>query len=160
MKFRLSLFGDALLGSAVPLGGDPITAFQIVPLLGLRTATVLYNCKPIVGDVVKARFIATNCGERPLEVVRSIPAGRERDLEYSERNSTPLLPGESLEHCVFRSWDAAGAHQLTLMYEVRCPGQPFARLTYPPVAIRVSTPKADKLAQWIWGARATHQRAR
>jgi hypothetical protein len=33
MKFRMSMFVDAFLGSGVPLAGDPITSFQIVPLL-------------------------------------------------------------------------------------------------------------------------------
>ena len=87
MKFRMSLFVDAFLGSGVPIAGDPITSFQIVPLLGLRTGTVLDNCKPMAQDVVKLRFIATNCGERRLEIVRSIQDDRERDDEYSANNS-------------------------------------------------------------------------
>jgi hypothetical protein len=66
MKFKMSLFVDAFLGSGVPLAGDPITSFQNVPLLGLQTATVLDNCAPMARDVVKVRFIARNCGERLL----------------------------------------------------------------------------------------------
>src|SRR5882724_4179356 len=145
MKFGMSLFVDAFLGSGVPLGGDPITSFEIFPFLGLRTATVLDNCKPLVGDVVKARFIATNCGERRLEVVRAIHAGRERHHEYSGHNAIPLLPGESLEYAIFRSWDTAGEHQLTLAYEARRDGQPFARLAYPTVVVRVRAPEISKL---------------
>jgi hypothetical protein len=64
MKLRMSMFVDAFLGAGVPLGGDPITSFQNVPLLELRTGTVLNNCKPTVGDVVNVRLIGTNCGER------------------------------------------------------------------------------------------------
>src|SRR5579864_4695040 len=116
MKFRPSIFVDAVLGSGVPLGGDPITSFQVIPLLGLRTATVLDNCKPMVRDVVKIRFKATNYGEREIEVVRCIHEDRERDQEYSGSNATILLPGESLEYSVFRSWDAPGEHQITLGY--------------------------------------------
>jgi hypothetical protein len=144
------MFVDAFLGSGVPLGGDPITSFQIAPLLGLRTATILDNCNPMVRGLVKARFIATNCGERGIEVVRCVQAGRERDHEYSEHNAITLLPGESLEYSIFRSWDAPGAHQLTLAYEARCAGHPFARLTYPAVAIHVRAP----LAPWSLWARA------
>lgn len=155
-KFRMSMFADAFLGSGVPLLGDPITSFQVVPLLGLRTATILHNCNPMVGEVVKVRFMATNCGERGIEIVRSIETSRERDDEYSAHNATTLLPGESFEYSVFRSWDAPGAHQVTLGYEARCAGQPFARLTYPEVAIHVRTPEANKWMHWIMLARAAH----
>jgi hypothetical protein len=117
----------------------------MVPALGLRTATILHNSRPMVCDAIKVRFIATNCGEKRLEVVRSIEAGRERNHEYSEHNATTLLPGESLEYSVFRSWDAPGEHQLTLAYEARCAAQPFARLTYPTVAVRVRHPEANEV---------------
>src|SRR5579862_8328918 len=117
MKFRPSTLVDAFLGSDVPLGGDPITSFHVVPLLGLRTATVLNNSSPVVRDVVKVRFMATNCGKRPIEVVRCVQADREQEHEYSESNATALLPGESLEYSIFRSWDTPGEHQLTLTYE-------------------------------------------
>jgi len=149
---------DAFLVSGVPLAGDPITLFQNVSLLGLRTGTVLNNCKPAVRDVVKIRFIATNCGERRIEIVRSIQDGQERDRDYSENNSITLLPGESLEFSIFRSWDAPGDHQLTVAYEARCAGLPFARLSYPTVAIRVRLPEADKLMHWILGVRPAHPR--
>jgi hypothetical protein len=152
--FRMSMFGDAFLGSGVPLAGDPITSFQLVPLLGLRAATVLDNCRPVVRDIVKVRFIATNCGEKRLEVVRSIEADRDRDHEYSERNSITLLPGESSEFSIFRSWDAPGQHQLTLAYEARGDDLPFARLTYPTVAIHVRVPDTNILMNWILWARA------
>jgi hypothetical protein len=155
MRFRMSTFVDAFLGSGVPLGGDPITSFQIFPFLGLRTATVLDNCKPMVGDVVKARFIATNCGERKLEVVRAVQASRERDYECSKPKANALLPGESLEYSIFRSWDTAGEHQLNFAFDVRRDGQPFARLTYPTVAIHVRAP----LMHWIFWARALHPHA-
>ena len=62
-------------------------------------------------DVVKVRFIATNCGERRLDLVRSSQNAQERDHQYSENNSIPLLPGESSEFCTFRSWDARAAHR-------------------------------------------------
>ena len=150
------MFADAFLGSGVPLGGDPITSFQIVPVFGLRTGTVLDNCSPMVGEVVKVRMVATNCGERELEVVRSIQAGRERDHEYSEQYATKLLPGESLEYSFFCSWDAPGTHQLIMAYEVRCAGHPFARLTYPTVAIHVRAPEGNKLLHWILSARTAH----
>ena len=159
MKFRMSMFVDAFLGSGVPIAGDPITSFQTAPLLGLRTGTVLDNCKPMVRDVVKLRFIATNCGERRLEIVRSIEDDRERDDEYSANNSATLLPGESLEFSIFRSWDAPGEHQVTLAYEARRPGLPFARLAYPTVAIHVSRPEANKLMHWILCARAARAQA-
>jgi hypothetical protein len=154
------MFVDAFLGSGVPLAGDPITSFQIVPLLGLRTGTVVDNCRPRVQDVVKVRFIATNCAERRLEVVRSIESGRERDNEYSDNNSITLLPGESLEFSFFRSWDAPGEHQLTVAYEARCAGLPFARLAYPTVVVRVRPPEPDKLMHWILWARMAHPQAR
>jgi|SRR5579862_5663842 len=156
MKFRMAMFADALLGSGVPLAGDPITSFQLVPLLGLRTATVLDNCRPMVRDVVKARFIATNCGEKPIEIVRSVQDGRERNDDYSENNSIRLLRGESLEFSTFRSWDAPGKHQLTLAYAARRAGHPFARLTYPIVAIHVRRP----LMPWKLWVRATRPQAR
>jgi hypothetical protein len=149
--FRMSIFGDAFLGSGVPLAGDPITLFQLVPLLGLRTATVLDNCRPMVRDVVKARFIATNCGERRLEIVRCIRDGRERDDDYAEKNSLTLLPGESVEFSIFRSWDAPGEHQLNLAYEARCDDLPFAKLHYPAVTIDVVPP----LMPWMSWVRAT-----
>jgi hypothetical protein len=160
MKFGMSLFVDAFLGSGVPIGGDPITSFQIVPLLGLRTGTVLDNCKPMAQDVVKLRFIATNCGERRIEIVRSIQAERERDDQYSAHNSATLLPGESLEFSIFRSWDAPGEHQVTLAYEARCAGLPFARLAYPTVAIHVRPPDDNSLMHWILCARAARAQAR
>lgn len=96
MKLRISVFRDAFLGTGVPLGGDPITTFQIVPLLELRTATVLDNCKPIVRDLVKVRFIATNCGVREIDIVRCVEPDHGQDQEDSERNAIALPPGESL----------------------------------------------------------------
>jgi hypothetical protein len=159
MKFRMSIFVDAFLGSGVPLAGDPITSFQNVSLLGLRTATVLDNCNPMVGDVVKVRFISTNCGEGRLEIVPPGQDGRQRDPEPSENSVVTLLPGESLEYSVFRSWDAPGEHQLTLAYEARCAGQPFARLAYPTVAIHVRPLEANKFIHWILWARAAHPQA-
>jgi hypothetical protein len=159
MKFRMSTFVDSFLGSGVPLAGDPVTSFQIVPLLGLRTGTVLDNCRPMVRDVVKVRFIATNCGERRLEIVRCVQDGQARDQEHSENNSIALLPGESLRFSIFRSWDAPGEHQLTVAYEARCAGLPFARLAYPAVAIHVRPPEADKLMHWILWARAAYAQA-
>ena len=153
------MFVDAFLGSGVPLAGDPITSFWNVSLLGLRTATVVNNCNPLVRDIVKVRFIATNCGERRLEIVFPRQDGRERDREHSEDNLTTLLPGESLEYSVFRTWDAPGEHQLSLAYEARCAGQPFARLAYPAVAIHVRPPEANKLMHWILCARAAHPQA-
>lgn len=153
MKFNLSIFGDAFLGSGVPLAGDPITSFQLVPLLGLRVATVLDNCRPMVRDVVKARFIATNYGERRLEVVRCFRDSRD---DYAEKNSITLLPGESAEFSIFRSWDAPGQHQLTLAYEARCAGLPFARLHYPTVTIDVMPP----VTPWMLWVRVTRPQAR
>jgi hypothetical protein len=153
------MFVDAFLGSGVPIAGDPITSFRNVSLLGLRTATVLDNCNPRVRDVVKVRFIATNCGERPLEIVSPSHEDEERDREHSQDNVTTLLPGESLEYSVFRSWDAPGEHQLALPYEARCAGRPFARLTYPAVAILVRPPEANKLMHSIFCARAAHPQA-
>jgi hypothetical protein len=159
MKFRMSMFVDAFLGSGVPVAGDPITSFRNVSLLGLRTATVVNNCNPMVRDVVKVRFIATNCGERGIEIAPPRQGGRERDREHSEDNLTTLLPGESVEYWVFRSWDVPGEHQLTLAYEARCAGQPFARLAYPTVAIHVEPPEASKLMHWISSVRAAHPQA-
>lgn len=153
------MFVDAFLGSGVPVAGDPITSFQNVSLLGLRTATVLDNCNPMVRDVVKFRFIATNCGERRLEIVRPCQDGRELDPAHSEDNSITLLPGESSEYSIFRSWDAPGKHQLTMAYKARCAGQPFARLAYPTVAIHVRPPEANSLMHWILWARAAHAQA-
>ncbi len=159
MKFRMSVFLDAFRGSGVPLAGDPTTSFQTVPLLGLRAGTVVDNCRPMVGDVVKAHFLATNCGERPLELVRSIPEGQERDDQYSAKNSLTLHPGESLEFSIFRSWDAPGDYQLTLAYEARCLGLPFARLAYPAVAVHVQSLETDKLMQWLLWTRAARRQA-
>lgn len=155
MQFRMSTFVAAFLGSGVPLAGDPITSFQIVPVLGLRTATVLDNCRPMVWDVVKVRFLATNCGAKQLDIVHSIQDGREHDHEYSENHSITLPPGESSEFPVFRSWNVPGAHQLTLAYEARCAGLPFARLHYPSVAIHVRPP----LTPWMFWVRAAHPQA-
>ncbi len=156
MKFGMSMFVDAFLGSGVPLGGDPITLFQNVPVLGLRTATVLNNRYPMVQDVVKVRFIATNCGAVPLEIVPASKDDRELSREHTEDSFITLLPGESIDYSIFRSWDAPGEHQLTLAYKARCAGLPFARLTYPAVAIHVRPPQADKLMHWIGWARAAH----
>ena len=155
----MSMFVDAFLGSGVPIAGDPITSLQIVPVLGLRTGTVLDNCRPMVQDVVKLRFIARNCGERWLEIVRSVEDGRERNDEYSANNSVTLLPGESVEFSIFRSWDGPGEHRVTLTYEARCAGLPFARLAYPTVAVHVRPPKANKLMHWILCARAARAQA-
>jgi hypothetical protein len=154
MKLRMSMLLDAFLGSGVPLSGDPITSFQNVPLLRLQVATVLDNCKPMVRDVVKFRFIATNCGEIPLEIVPVCQRGKERDYSGSEGSVIALLPGESLEYSVFRSWDAPGEHTVTLAYAARCAGRPFARLTYPPVAIQVRLPEANWSMYWSLFARA------
>ena len=110
-------------------------------------------------DVVKVRFIATNCGERRIEIVRSIQADRERDDAYSANNSATLLPGESLEFSIFRSWDAPGEHQVTLAYEARCAGLPFARLAYPTVAIHVRPPEANNSMHWILCASAARAQA-
>ena len=85
LSFRMSMFGDAFLGSGVPLAGDPITSFQPVPLLRLRSATVLDNSRSMVHDVMKARFIATNCGERRLEIVQRIQDSGERDDDTRRR---------------------------------------------------------------------------
>lgn len=152
MKFRLSMFADAFLGSGVPLAADPITSFQCVPVLGLRSGTVVDNCRPMVRGVVKVRFIATNCGKKRLDIVRSIEGGQERDNDYSQKNSIALLPGESLELSTFRSWNAPGEYRLTLAYEARCPGLPFAKLHYPTVTIHVRPP----LIPWMFWVRATH----
>jgi len=153
------MFVDAFVGSGVPLAGDPITSFQNISLLGLRTGTVLNNCKPTVRDVVKVRVIATNCGERPIEIVPLCDASNERDREPSGNNMITLLPGASIQHSIFRSWDAPGEHQLTFAYEARCAGQPFARLTYPRVTIHVRPPEVNGLIYWISCLRAAHPRA-
>ncbi len=159
MKLRMSMFVDAFLGAGVPLAGDPITSFENVSLLGLRAGTVLNNCRPTVRDVVKVRFIATNCGERRLEIILPLQVGRERDWEHSEDNVITLLPGESIEYSVFRSWETPGEHQLALAYEARRPGQPFARLAYPRVTLHVRPPEANKLVHWISILRAAHPQA-
>jgi hypothetical protein len=154
MKLRLSVFVDAFLGSGVPLGGDPITTFQNVPLLGLRTATVVDNCRPSVGDVVKGRFIATNCGQRRIELV--FPGrgdGRERDRAPSEDEVRTLLAGESVEYLVFRKWDAPGEYPMGLGYEARCIGQPFARLQTPVVAVQVRPAQAERSVEGLWAER-------
>jgi hypothetical protein len=65
-----------------------------------------------------------------------------------------LPPGESLEHSVFRFWDAPGVHQLTVAYFARSAGRPFARLAYPTVAIHVRAPEGGRLMYWVRGARA------
>jgi hypothetical protein len=149
----MSMFVDAFLGSGVPLGGEPITSFRNVSPLELRTATVLNNSKPNVRDIVKIRFLATNYGNRRLEIIFPGQDARERDCEPSEDNRLTLLPGESLEYSVFRSWDAPGEHKLTLAYEARCAGQPFARLACPAVAIRVGSPQVNRWPHWILCAR-------
>ena len=159
MKFRLSMLVDAFLGSGVPLAGDPLTSFQNVSLLGLRTATVVYTCNPMVRDVVKVRLLATNCGQRQVEILPLRHEGRKRDQEHSDDNLVTLLHGESLEYWAFRSWDVPGEHQLALAYEARCAGQPFARLAYPAVTIHVRPPEADNLRHWILCAGAVHPRA-
>jgi hypothetical protein len=159
MKFRMSWFVDAFLGSGVPLAGDPITSFQNVPLLELRTATIVNNRNPMVRDIVKVRFIATNCGGRRLQILRPCQDGRQLDQEHSEHNSITLLPGESLEYSVFHSWDAPGQHQLTLGYVARWASQPFARLTYPTVIIHVRPLEANKLMHRIFCARAAYAQA-
>jgi len=153
----MSMFVDAFLGSGVPLAGDPITSFWNVSMLGLRTATVVNNCNPVVRGVVKVRFIATNCGERRIEIVFPRQDGGKRDDEHPRDNVTTLLPGESLEYSVFRTWDAPGEHQLTLAYEARCVGQPFARLACPAVAIRVRPPEVNKWLHWILCVRVAQQ---
>ena len=149
MKLSMSMFVDAFLGAGVPLDGDPITSFQNVPLLGLRTGTVLNNCKPMVGDVVKVRLLATNCSERRLEMIPLLQLGRERDREYPQDNVITLLPGESIGYSAFRSWETPGEHQLALAFEARWPGKPFARLAYPIVTIHVRHPEVNKLTRWI-----------
>ena len=154
------MFGDAFLGSGVPLGGDPITSFQNVSLLELRTGTVLNKSKPTVRDVVKVRLIATNCGGRRLEIIPLLQVGREGDRGHSEDNVITLLAGESIESSILRSWETPGEHQLTLAYEARLPGQPFARLAYPEVMIHVRSPEADKLIHWISYFRAAHLQAK
>jgi len=150
------MFVDAFLGSGVPLSGDPITSFEIVPLLGLRTGTILNNRRLMVRDVLKVRFIAINCGERRLEIARSFLADGERHREDAERNAITLLPGESIEHSIFRSWDTPGEHQVTLAYEVRCDGHPFARVTYPRVPVHVRAPLTH-WNSWVRVARSPSQ---
>jgi hypothetical protein len=153
------MFLDAFLGAGVPLGGDPVTSFQNVSLLGLRTGTVLNNSKPRVGDVVKVRLIATNCGERGLEIIPLVQAGRERDWDPSQDNVLTLPPGQSVESSVFRSWEAAGEHQLALTFTARRPGKPFTRLVYPLVTIHVGHPEGNRLNHWIACLRAVHPQA-
>lgn len=148
MRLRMSIFVDAFLGSGVPLSGEPITSVQNVPLLGLRTTTVLSNCEPMVEDIVKVRLIATNCGEKPVEIVPQPQAGSP-DGEHFEENVITLLPGESSEHSVFRRWESPGEYQLTLAYEARCAGRPYARLSYPRVALNVKHREAHRLTYWI-----------
>jgi len=143
------MFADAFLGSGVPLAGDPITSFRNVSLLGLRTAIVLDNCSPMVRDVIKIRFIATNCGERRIEILPPCQDGSELDRERSEDNLATLGPGEEFRCSIFRSWDAPGQHQLALAYKARCAGHPFARLASPTVAIHVRPPEAHDLKHWI-----------
>jgi hypothetical protein len=67
-----------------------------------------------------------------------------------------LLPGESSEFSIFRSWDAPGKHLLSMAYEVRRAGLPFARRTYPAVAIHVMAPQPNKLMHWLWRARPAY----
>jgi hypothetical protein len=159
MKLSMSMFVDAFLGAGVPLGGDPITSFQNVSLLGLRTGTILNNCKPTVGDIVKARLIATNCGESRLEIIPLLRVGREGNREHSPDNVITLLPGESMESSVFRSWETPGEHQVALAFEARRPGRPFARLAYPGVTIHVRHSEGSKLTHWIACLRAVHPQA-
>ncbi len=135
MHFGLSMFADSFLGAGVPLEGDPITAFQNVSLLGLRVGTVLNNCRPTVGEVVKVRLIATNCG---VSLVDFNPLLKD--------NLIALRPGESTECSVFRSWEAPAEQQLAFPFEARRPGEPFARLTYPAVCIHVRHAQANQIA--------------
>jgi hypothetical protein len=144
MKLGSSKLVAAFLGSGVPLGGDPITSFQTIPILGLRTATILDNCSPIVHDIVRVRFIATNYGEKPLQVIGSVAAVRERNHECSQHNATTLLPGESIELSFFRCWDSPGDHRVIMAYEARCAAQPFARLAYPTVTVHVRRSEANQ----------------
>lgn len=152
----MSVLVDAFLGAGVPVGGDPVTSFQNVSLLDLRTATVLDNCRPMVRDVVKVRVIATNCGERPLEIIPLCQGRKVRDREDSENDAITLLPGESIQRSVFRSWDGPGEHRVNLAYAARGEGQPFARLVYPEVVVRVRRPEV----QWMWSIRTAHARVR
>ena len=147
MRLRVSMFVDAFLGSGVPLSGDPITSVQNVLVLGLRTTTVLSNCKPMVQDIVKVCLIATNCGEEPIEIRQ--PVG-----EHPEENVIALLPGEFAEYSVFRSWESQGEYQLALVYEARCAGRPFARLSYPSVTLHVKSQEASNPWHWILHSRA------
>jgi hypothetical protein len=160
MKLGMSVFVDAFQGSGVPVAGDPITSVQNVSLLELRTTTVLDNCNPQVSGVVKARFIATNCGAKRIELISPCRGNRHQDDRYSEDNLISLLPGESFECSIFRSWDAPGEYQLAMAYEARCAGQPFARLTFPPVAIHVRPAENNLIMQWLLWAGAVHPQAR
>ena len=128
------MFADSFLGAGVPLGGDPITSFENVSLLGLRIGTVLNNCRPTPGEVVIVRLIATNCGKNLI------------DLNPLLNDSLiALLPGLSTECSVFRSWEIPGEQQLALAFEARRTGEPFARLTYPTVSIHVRDARANKI---------------
>ena len=159
MKFMLSMFVDAFVGSGVPLAGDPITSFQNISLLGLRTGTVVDNRKPTVRDVVKVRIIATNCGHRPIEIVPLCEVSNGRDREPSENNVITLVPGASIQHSIFRSWEAPGERQLSFSYEARCDSQPFARLTYPSATVHVRPAGVNGLIYWVWCLRAAYARA-
>jgi hypothetical protein len=151
------MFVDAFLGSGVPFAGDPITSVQNVSLLDLRTTTVLDNSNPIVSDVVKARFIATNCGTRRLELLTS---RRDSNRGYWKDDVIALLPGESFEYSVFRSWDTPGEYHLALGYEARCAGRPFARLTFPTITIHVRPAENNLITHWLLWAGAAHPQAR
>ena len=128
------MFADAFLGAGVPLEGDPITSFQIISLLGLRVGTVLNKSRPKVGEVVKVRLIATNCGGSLVDVNPLL-----------KDNLITLRPGESTECSVFRFWDAPTEQQLAFAFEARRPGEPFARLTFPTVSIHVRHEQADQI---------------
>ena len=132
MTLKMSMILDAFQGSGVPLCGDPITSVHCVPLLGLRTMTVLNNCKPSVQEVIKLRFIATNCSKNPIEIIPYCEAG-----SHSKHNVTVLLPGDSSDFSVFRSWEFPSHHKVTMAYEARGVGRNFARLSYPLVTIDV-----------------------
>jgi hypothetical protein len=150
MRFATSVFVDAFQGSGVPLDGDPVTSFYNVPLLALRTATVVNDCKPLVRDIVRMRFIASNCGEKPIEIGLPRSVAMSRNLEISVDDLATLLPGESLEYSTFRAWDAPGEYQLTLTYFARCHGKPLARLEYPKVTIRVQPAEGQSFMRGIW----------
>ena len=128
------MFADSFLGAGVPLEGDPITAFQNVSLLGLRVGTVLNNCRPMVGEVVRVRLIATNCGGSLVDVNPLLAD-----------NLITLRPGESTECSVFRSWEAPADQQLAFAFEARRLGEPFAQLTFPTVSIRVRHAQANQI---------------